>query len=197
MILPVQITFRNMDSSAAVEDRIREEAARLDTFYDRIMSCRVMVEIPHHHHQRGNPFHIRIDLGVPGREIVVKHEPSLHPEQAGHNRISKTREVHGAHKDVYVAIRDAFRVAARELREYARRQRGQVKAHEEAPVATIARIFPDEGYGFIETFPGEEVYFHRNSVINAEFDKLEVGTRVAFAEEHGDKGPQASTVRVL
>ncbi|MGH9855325.1 MAG: HPF/RaiA family ribosome-associated protein, partial [Blastocatellia bacterium] len=78
MQLPVQITFRNMDSSPAVEARVREEAEKLSEFYDGIMGCRVMVEMPHQHRQRGKRFHIRIDLTLPGGEIVVKHEPSLH-----------------------------------------------------------------------------------------------------------------------
>lgn len=199
MVLPVQITFRNMESSAAVEERIREEAAKLDTFYDRIMSCRVMVEIPHHHHQRGNLFHIRIDIGVPGKEIVIKQEPTLRAsvQLADEGRARKDVEVHVPHKDIYVAIRDAFKTASRELKEYARRHRGEVKSHDETPVARVARIFPAEGYGFIETVLGEEIYFHRNSLINADFEKLAVGTEVAFAEEAGDKGPQASTVRIL
>ena len=77
MQLPIQITFRNMDSSPAVEARVREEAEKLSEFYDGIMGCRVMVEIPHQHRQQGKRFHIRIDLTVPGGEIVVNHEPSL------------------------------------------------------------------------------------------------------------------------
>ena len=131
MILPIQITFRNMDHSDAVEARIREEAAKLETFYEGIMSCRVMVEIPHHHRQRGNPVHIRIDLGVPGGELVIKHEPSLHKtiRKAEEDRFTKESELHGPHKDAYVAIRDAFKTARRELQDFARRQRGHVKVH--------------------------------------------------------------------
>ncbi|MDX2031847.1 MAG: HPF/RaiA family ribosome-associated protein [Blastocatellia bacterium] len=129
MILPIQITFRNMDHSDAVEARIREEAAKLETFYEAIMSCRVMVEIPHQHHQRGNPVHIRIDLGVPGGELVIKHEPNLHKtlRSTEADRSTKDRELHGPHKDAYVAIRDAFKTARRELQDFARRQRGDIK----------------------------------------------------------------------
>jgi ribosome-associated translation inhibitor RaiA len=78
MILPVQITFRNMPPSDAVAARVQEEAEKLDEFYRRITSCRVIVEIPHRHHTLGEQFHVRIELGVPGGEIVVRHEPSLH-----------------------------------------------------------------------------------------------------------------------
>jgi len=73
----LQVTFRNMKPSKEVEEWIRGEAAKLDTFYTQLMGCRVVVELPHRHHRKGRPYHIRIDLTVPQREIVVKHEPSL------------------------------------------------------------------------------------------------------------------------
>ena len=134
MKLPIQITFRNMNHSDAVEARIREEAAKLETFYEGIMSCRVMVEIPHQRHERGNPFHIRIDLGVPGGEVVIKHEPTIHGAVRDLGaRATKDDELHGPHKDVYVAIRDAFKTARRELQDYARRQRGDVKRRVASP----------------------------------------------------------------
>lgn len=198
MVLPIQITFRNMNHSDAVEAKIREEASKLESFYAGIMSCRVMVEIPHHHHHRGNPFHIRIDLGVPGGELVVKHEPTLHSsmQQVEEDRSTKEKEVQAVHKDVYVAIRDAFKAARRELQDYARRQRGQVKAHEPTNAARVIRLFPSEGYGFLETQDGREIYFHENSVLNDAFDQMQVGDEVKFAEERGVKGPQASTVKL-
>lgn len=198
MILPIQITFRNMNHSDAVEAKIREEAAKLESFYDGIMSCRVMAEIPHHHHQRGNPFHIRIDLSVPGGELVVQHEPTLHSsmQKVEEDRITKEKEAQAAHKDIYVAIRDAFKAARRKLQDYARQQRGQVKAHEPTNVAHVSRLFQDEGYGFLETADGREIYFHKNSVLDGGFERMEVGAEARFAEEQGVKGPQASTVRL-
>ncbi len=78
MILPVQITFRNMKPSEAVDTRVREEVAKLETFYRRIMRCRVIVEVPHKHHKKGDLYHVRIDMTVPGAELVVKREPGLH-----------------------------------------------------------------------------------------------------------------------
>ncbi len=181
MQMPLQITFRDMKPSAAVEDRIRERATELDQFYDRIMRCRVVVHAPHRHHHQGKLFHVRIDLTVPGAELVVNREPAMHH----------------AYEDVYVAIRDAFDAAQRQLADYARRQRGDVKVHEIAPGARVAKLFPEEGYGFIASADGTELYFHRNSVLNDAFDRLEVGSEVEFVEEPGDKGPQASTVRVV
>ena len=111
MQTPVQITFRDMEPSAAVESHIREKAARLEQYYDRIMSCRVMVEAPHGHHHQGRLNQVRIDLGVPDAALVVSHEH--------HHRDS-------AHEDVYVVIRDAFNAMQRQLEDYARKRCGQV-----------------------------------------------------------------------
>ncbi len=197
MILPMQVTFRNMDPSQAVETRIREEVAKLEKFYDRIIGCRVAVEIPRKHQHHGKVYHIRIDLTVPGGELVVKHEPGLHSaaRQIELEREKKQLEVEGAYKDIYVAIRDAFKAARRKLQDYARRQRGDVKTPERSPHARVTKLFPEEGYGFLETPDGVEIYFHRNSVLNGGFDRLQIGTEVSFVEEEGEKGLQASTVR--
>jgi len=120
-----------MEPSESVTARIREEAAKLDEFFPRITSCRVVVEAPHRHHKLGELFHVRIDLGVPGNELVVSHEPSpratlRHDEEAV---LKKHIEIHPEHKDVYVAIRDAFGSARRQLQDYVKRLRGEVKYH--------------------------------------------------------------------
>ncbi len=106
MELPLQVTFRDMDPSAALENEIRERAGRLERFFDRITSCRVMVEPSHKRHHKGNLYHIRIELGVPGKELVVSRDP-----QDDHS-----------HEDAYVAVKDAFETAKRRLEDYAGRQ---------------------------------------------------------------------------
>jgi ribosomal subunit interface protein len=181
MQLPLQISFRDIPPSAAVEAKIRERADRLDRYYDRIMGCRVVVEAPHGRHHQGKLFHVRVDLTVPGSELVVSREPAQHH----------------AHEDVFVAIRDAFDAAQRQLADYARRQRGATKVHEAPAVARVCRLFAEAGYGFIETPGGVEVYFHRNSVLDGSFEDLQVGSEVRIAIEEGDNGPQASTVHVV
>ncbi len=181
MELPIQITFRHMDSSQTIEGKIREYAAKLDRFHDHIMSCRVVIEAPHKHHHKGNLYHVRVDVTVPGDEIVVSREPDLHH----------------AHEDPYVALRDAFDAVRRRLEDHVRRRRGEVKRHEPIPHGRISQLFPDEDYGRIETADGRNIYFHRNSVVDENFDSLEVGVEVRFAEEEGDAGPQASTVHVV
>ncbi len=180
MKLPLQVTFRNMDASAAVEADIRDKAAKLDQYCGDIMSCRVVVEFLHRHHHQGNLFHVRIDITVPDEELVV----------------SRTPEEHHAHEDVYVAVRDAFNAATRQLQDYNARRQQHVKRHEPESHGRIIQLIPMQDYGVILTPDNREIYFHRNSVLNADFDKLEEGIEVRFHEEAGEKGPQASTVKV-
>jgi cold shock CspA family protein len=182
MKLPLQISFHNLDRSETIENRIWEEASQLDEFCDHIMSCRVVVDVPHRHHLTGNVYQVRLDIKVPGEEIAVTHEPVQHDPY---------------YENVNVAIRDAFDSAARRLEDYVRRQRKDVKHHEAPAHGRVVKLFSDAGYGFIETPQGREIYFHANSVLEGKFDALSVGTEVAFAEESGDKGPQASTVRIV
>lgn len=195
----LQVTFRNMEPSPEIEEWIRAEAAKLDRLYTQLMGCRVMVELPHRHHMKGTPFHIRIDLTVPQGEIVVKHEPSLssRARQLRENEIRKHAEVNIPHKDLRRAISDAFKAAGRRLQDYARRQRGDIKSHASLPEARVSKILPRAGYGFLTSDDGREIYFHKNSVLGRAFPRLKIGTTVRFAEEQGEKGPQASTVRIL
>lgn len=179
MQLPLQITFRNMDPSAALEDRVRETAAKLERFHDRIMSCRVVVERQHHHHHQGDLYHVAIDLKVPGAELTTSRGPAAHH----------------AHEDVYVAVRDAFDAMRRQLEDQARRDRGDVKVHEPSLHGRIVDVAGDAGR--IETADGHSVYFHRNSVVGADFSRLAVGDEVRFAEEEGRDGPQATTVHAV
>ncbi len=176
--IPVQVTFRGMASSAAVEANIREKAEKLERFSDHLMSCRVVVEAPHRHHRKGRLYHVRIDVGVVGDELVVAHEGPLDH----------------AHEDVYVAIRDAFDAAVRILEDYERKRSGRVKTHEVPVHGKVTRLFPD--YGFVATSDGREIYFHSNSVVEDRFETLEVGDEVRLVVAYGEsaQGPQASTV---
>ncbi|ABA23693.1 cold-shock DNA-binding protein family [Trichormus variabilis ATCC 29413] len=181
MIIPLQITFHNIPPSEAVEAKIRSLADKLEHFYNRITSCRVIVDAPHRHQRNGKLYQVRIDITVPTGEIVVNRDP---PE-------------HQSHEDIYVAIRDAFDAAKRKLQDHTSMLRQETKTHEEQPHGRITSLFSDEGYGFIETPDGSEVYFHRNSLFNGDFEQLQVGDEIRFAQEEGDKGPQASTVRLI
>jgi len=181
MLIPLQITFRNLDRSQAVEASVREHAEKLDKYYDRIMSCRVVIEEQHKHHQHGNHYHVSVDVTVPGAELVASREP----------------DEHHAYTDVYVAIRDAFDTMRRQLEDYARKHDQRLKVHAPPPHGRIVELNPAEDYGRIETLDGRLVYFHRNSVLDADFDGLSIGAEVRFDEEAGERGPQASTVHVI
>lgn len=180
MQIPLQITFRHMEPSEALEAKIREKAQKLDQFAEHIMSCRVTIDMEHKHHKQGKLFGVKIDITVPGTEIIADRHP----------------DKHHAHEDVYVALRDAFDASRRQLEDYVRKQRGKVKTHETLPHGQIKELFPYEDYGLIETSDGREIYFHRNSVIDEDFDNLSEGDSVHFSEEMGEEGPQASTVHV-
>jgi ribosomal subunit interface protein len=176
---PLQITFRDVGHSDALEAYVRQRAQKLDTFFPRIMGCHVALEAPHRRRQTGRHYRVRIHVTVPGSEIVVSHAPG------------DTL----ANQDLYAAIDQAFDQASRRLEDHARRLRGEVKSHEEPYLeGRVTKHFGYEGYGFITSPEAGEVYFHENSVQNHAFGRLKVGSVVRFVEEMGDKGPQASTV---
>lgn len=176
MQIPLQITFRNMPASEAIEAKIHKKAAKLDHYYSRIMSCRVVVEESQRRHHQGKLFSVHIDITVPGREMAVTRAEN---------------------EDPYVALRDAFTTAARRLEEHARQKRGVVKTHETPPTGRVIRIFPEQAYGFIITPDHREIYFHGNSVINDDFGNLKFGVEVSFIEEQGKEGPQAARVAII
>jgi len=180
MQVPAQITFRGVAHSEQIEEEVRAQVAKLEEFYERMTSCHVVIEEPHRHHEHGNLFHVRIHVAVPGRELVVDHEPAE----------DRARE------DLLVTIRDAFKATRRQLEDYARTLRGDTKTHQEPGHGRVVKILPDEACGFLETPHGRTLYFHRNSVLDNAFGRLERGTEVQFAEEEGEQGPQASSVRV-
>jgi ribosome-associated translation inhibitor RaiA len=122
---PVQVSFHKMDVSPGLEDEIRSRAAWLESFYPGIIGCRVVLSVPHRHRRRGRSVHVRIELSVPGEDVVVNHEPA--PDRTDSSAPRKRDELDGRHKDAHVAIREAFDVARRRLEDAARRQRGDVK----------------------------------------------------------------------
>lgn len=181
MQTPLQIQFRNLEPSTFIEAAARKRAATLERFVDDIISCRVTIEAPHQKQHHGNLYNVSVDVRVPGKEVVVSRSPD---------------DDH-AFEDVYVAMRDAFDATRRQLQDFQRERRGKVKRHQVPLHGRIAELHPDEDFGRILDSARREVYFHRNSIINADFDSLEVGMEVRFAEEAGEKGPQASTVYLI
>ena len=174
--VPLELTFRDVAHEQALDALIRQHVDRLQRFCDHIDSCRVAVERPHRHQGSGDDFRVRIDVRVAaGREIVADQHSTEAPLQQ--------------------VVREAFHAAERQLKKLQEQQRGFVKAHPASEVqGIIAKLMRD--YGFISS-QGRDVYFHANSVVSEAFEDLRVGMGVAFREESGNEGPQASSVRVV
>jgi cold shock CspA family protein len=155
---------------------------KLEQLYGRITACRIAVKGPGNRHKTGGLYDVNIRLALPdGREVDIGRTP-------------KDDE---RHSDLPFAINDAFKRAGRRLQDSARRMEGMVKSHEGQPVGTVIRLDPAGEFGFIRTSDGEEIYFHRNSLVDVPFSELTVGSRVLFADEIGEKGAQATTVKLL
>lgn len=180
--VPIQISFDDIPASDKVRSQVEAAAVALEQFNDHITSCRVALSAPDQRHRSGGLYDIRVTLRMPPRrEIVVSHKAQDRPERE--------------HLDV--ALREAFALVRRQVQDAVRNLRGDVKLHVEPDHGKVTKLFDDDGYGFIETPDGQEIYFHRNSVVNGGFDKLTIGQDVRFVETVGDKGPQASTVKAL
>jgi len=133
---PIDIEFHGLPPSAWIETDIRRRAAKLDTFCRNILSCRVTVDRPHHHHQSGNRFQLRIAVTVRGGEVSVSHDSNLHApaQDRGEREWAKGLEVEGMRKDLQLVIREAFDVAKRRLQDHVKRQRGDVKRNRRRPL---------------------------------------------------------------
>lgn len=182
MEVPIEITFRNTDHNDQIDQLIRDETARLERFHDRITSCHAIVERPQEHLHSGRQWRVRLDITVPrGHEIVVRKE-------AGKGDM---------HEQLTTVIKDAFDAAERQVKDLHDRQRGDVKQDAESDfVGIVTRIFPADGYGFIMDASEQDIYFHRNAVLNNDFDRITEGTAVWYQTELGDDGLQATSVRI-
>ncbi len=173
MQVPLQITFHELAHSDALENHIREKAHKLEQFYSSLIGCKVVVDQPGGHQHKGKPFNIRIDLTVPGGEIVIDRQQD---------------------EDVYVALRDAFDAAKRKLDDFGRKQRLDIKSHDPVLNGTIARLVPEEGYGFIAGLNGQEYYFSAANLAHGGLEQVKEGDEVHFLEDAGGDGLQARRV---
>jgi cold shock CspA family protein len=177
----LKIQFKNCDSTRAIEKSIFDHFEKLDRHFSPIIAGKITVEKPHRSKHRGGLYRVTVNLTTPRKELFVGKSPN---------------DEH-AHDDVYVAIRDAFLSMERKLRTHFDQLRQEVKIHHAPAKGKVIRLFPRDGYGFIETSDGRQIYFNENSVLNQNFSHLELGSKVKFSEELGDKGPQASTIEYV
>jgi len=169
----LQVTIRGIPASKQLETHIRQKTEKLDRFNKQISSCRVVVELPQKHKHQGKLYNVRIDVTVPGKELVVTHK---HDE------------------DVYIAIRDAFEAMERQLEEHSRKRHGRVKTHDDLLHGYVARISPLEGYGFIEGIDGNEYYFSMTNVSHPNFEQLTIGDAVVYTAQPFSEGWQANRI---
>lgn len=173
MKTPVHIQFHDMEPSEALERSAREHVLKLESLAPDIMSCRVGIDLEQKHKHQGRPYGVRIDLTLPGHELVVNR---VHDE------------------DVYVALRDAFDGMKRQLEDLVRQRRGQEKQHPVPLHGEIVRLDDQGGFGFIRTPAGDEYYFSRDNLASTPFEHIQMGNTVQFIPELGGEGLQARRV---
>jgi cold shock CspA family protein/ribosome-associated translation inhibitor RaiA len=175
---PVQIDFQGVKPEESLREKVVDQVAGLEERFGRITACRVVLKAPGKHHRIGL-YEVSLHFILPdGKQVDIDRTP--HQDDR--------------YNDLDFALNDAFKRARRRLQGQVHRLQGAVKTHETQPIGKVVRLHDE--YGFLEAPDGHEVYFHNRSVLNDAFDRLEIGTRVTFVEETGEKGPQASTVRL-
>jgi cold shock CspA family protein len=183
MRVPLEISFHGLSRSDSLEKLIRKDAAKLEKVCDDLISCRIGIKLDQKSSNTSNPFKIRIEMRFPpSNNLVVTHKSG----------------VKEAADDLPTAIKNAFKSAHRRLKQAVEKQQGDRKSHSGRDMtALVTKIFAHEGYGFIRSLDGEEIYFHRNSVPNDDFERLEPGTGVSYTVGLGKKGLQATTVQIV
>ena len=178
-----EIIFHDVDRSAWVETYILERVQRLDRFADGITSCRVTLAQEQASHHKGNRYSVMVEARTPpNHDLAAK----------------KGKVIHDMSQQLPALINLAFGAVERQLKKTAQLRRGEVKLHENGqPHGIVEKLF-DEGYGFLRSVDDDrQVYFHRNSVLHGDFERLTVGTEVRFTPQEGDDGPQASSVQIV
>jgi ribosomal subunit interface protein len=173
----IQVTLRdNIPHSDAIETHVQEKVEKLQLFCNNILACHVVIELANKKQHQGNLYNTRIALAVPGKELISKHNEE---------------------ENMYVSIREAFEDLTRQVEEYVAKMRGDMNHHQSLLSGKIARLFHDDGFGFIEGLNGTEYYFNAHHVSDPAFNHLIVGMDVHFIEGEGTDGPQAHRVKQI
>ncbi len=181
MQTPAQIEFEGLNATPELQAAIDQHMAELEKRFGRATAARVIIRGPGEHHRTGGQYQVSIRLALPdGREVNVGRTPKEDERYA----------------DLTFAVDNAFKRARRQLQDQAKQMRGEVKHHEGEPIGTIVRLDASGDFGFLEAADGHDVYFNCNSIVDGVSD-ISVGTRVSYVEEIGERGPQASTVKIL
>lgn len=187
MPVPLEIVFHNLESQSWAEDEIRARVDKLARKFDRITAARVRVDRRTTNSRDTIPPVVRIELSIPGRDIIVSHEPDYLMDKF-------------QNPDLRQAIAASFSLAERQLIDSKQKLQGRTKAHlrdaENQFLGQVAELHPETDHGFLVTKEGGLLYFHRNSLLSGDFDALKHGDMVAYVEDAGDTGPIATKVRV-
>ena len=186
MKIQPEITYRNVEKSEAIDNLVHEKIAKLENICNYINSCHIAIEKIHDRPRSGSPYRERIDLTVPpGHELAAEKNPGESVQ----------------YQPLDAVVRETFDAMRQQLVKLTQLQRASEQAgrYEEAQESTglVTKLFREDGYGFLKTLDGREIYFHQNSVLHHDFDRLEIGTGVHFSLEDGEEGPQASTVKIV
>ncbi|HEY3179908.1 MAG TPA: HPF/RaiA family ribosome-associated protein [Casimicrobiaceae bacterium] len=183
MQIAPEIVYHDVDRSEWVENYVLERMRRLDKFAQGITRCHVTLRREHASRQKGNRYSVMVEVRVPPQHDLA---------------IKKEKEIREMRTQLPAVINLAFGAIERQLKKTAQLRRYEQKDHsDEQPHGIVEKLSAD-GYGFIRTVgENRQVYFHRNSVLHDDFERLAVGTEVRFSAQDGDKGPQASSVQIV
>jgi ribosomal subunit interface protein len=178
-----EIIFNGIDRSPWVENYVAERMQHLERFSQDITRCHVTLTREQRSHRKGNRYSVMVEVRVPRHHDLA---------------VKKQKQIHDIQTQLPAIINEAFGAIETQLKRTVERRRGYEKSHNGQPHGMIAKLFAQEGYGFIRALEDDrEVYFHRNSVLHDDFERLAIGTEVRFAAEDGEEGPQASSVQVV
>jgi cold shock CspA family protein/ribosome-associated translation inhibitor RaiA len=181
MQIAPEIIFHDVDRSEWVETYIGERVQRLERFAEGITRCHVTLAQEVASHTKGNRYSVMVEVRLPpNHDLAAK----------------KQKVVKDMQTQLPALINQAFGAIETQLKRTAQLRRAEVKTHDSEPRGLVAKLSP-EGFGFIRTFDNQEVYFHRNSVLHGDFERLAVGAEVRFNPEEGEKGLQASSVQLV
>jgi ribosomal subunit interface protein len=180
-----EIIFHDVDRSPWIEDYVADRLYKLERFAQGITRCHVSLKQEQGSHRKGNLYSVTVEVRIPPQHDLVA---------------TKQKEIVDMPTQMPAVINATFGAIERQLKRTAALRRNEHKApvHDGQMHGIVEKLFANDGYGFLRTVDdNREVYFHRNSVLHDDFDRLAVGTEVRFSAEAGEEGPQASSVQIV
>jgi ribosomal subunit interface protein len=178
-----EVIFNGIRRSPWVETYVAERLAHLEKFSQDITRCHVTLAREQSSQRKGNRYSVMVEVRVPRQHDLA---------------VKKQKQIHDMRSQLPAIINEAFGAIETQLKRTVARRRREEKAHNGQPHGMVEKLFAEEGYGFIRGLDDDrQFYFHRNSVLHDDFERLTVGTEVRFAAEQGEEGPQASSVQMV